>query len=204
MRGRRFLTQGSSWVVCGFRMRCASARRTSGPGAGPGAEPGPAHRTTSAQSGLISSAPSAPSAAPAPLGSYRPATPRPCKSISRRSPRLSLPVPTLSSSSIGPRLAHLHQVGGARQHRPHTPAGTGARAQPGAKHLAVPTSELALEPDLQELRRYCRSLLLCLERTHRPALDHHVHRTARLGRYSSTSMRVGISVNLLKEGTRVA
>jgi hypothetical protein len=39
----------------------------------------------------------------------------------------------------------------------------------------------ALQPRLPLLRRHPRALLLRLEQTRRPAVDHHVHRPARLG-----------------------
>ena len=41
--------------------------------------------------------------------------------------------------------------------------------------------KLAVEPRLQILRRYPRSLLLRLEPPHRSAMAHHVHRTAPMG-----------------------
>ena len=37
--------------------------------------------------------------------------------------------------------------------------------------------ELAVEPSLQIVRRYCGPLLLCLEHAHRSALEDHVYRT---------------------------
>jgi len=49
------------------------------------------------------------------------------------------------------------------------------------KHLAVHARQLALQPDIPVLRRYPRPLLPRLEQAGRPALDHHVHRLARLG-----------------------
>jgi transposase len=55
------------------------------------------------------------------------------------------------------------------------------RAQQPREYLAIHAPELAVEPYLQILRRYRRSLLLRLEHAHRPALEDHVHRTARLG-----------------------
>ena len=41
--------------------------------------------------------------------------------------------------------------------------------------------DLAIEPGVRLLRRHCRALLRRLEQARRPALDHHVHRTARMG-----------------------
>ena len=49
------------------------------------------------------------------------------------------------------------------------------------KHLAVYARQLALEPHLQILRRYRRSLLLRLEYARRPALENHVHRITPVG-----------------------
>src|SRR5665811_612384 len=55
------------------------------------------------------------------------------------------------------------------------------RTQSGRKYLAIYARQLALEPRLQILRRYRRSLLLCLEYARRPPLENHVHRTAPVG-----------------------
>jgi hypothetical protein len=41
--------------------------------------------------------------------------------------------------------------------------------------------QLALEPRLQILQRYRRSLLLCLEHARRPPLENHVHRITPVG-----------------------
>jgi putative transposase len=54
-------------------------------------------------------------------------------------------------------------------------------AEPAGKRLAVHARQLALEPNLQILRRHRRPLLRRLEQAHRSALAHHVHRTARMG-----------------------
>src|SRR5665213_385105 len=54
-------------------------------------------------------------------------------------------------------------------------------AQSGRKYLAVHARQLALEPRLQILRRYRRSLLLRLEYARRSPLENHVHRTAPVG-----------------------
>src|SRR5271154_2813927 len=56
-----------------------------------------------------------------------------------------------------------------------------SRTQSPRKHLAVHARKLALEPDLQILRRHRRSLLRRLEQAHRSALADHVHRNARMG-----------------------
>jgi hypothetical protein len=52
-----------------------------------------------------------------------------------------------------------------------------AGTQSPRKHLAVHATELAVEPNLQILRRHRRSLLLRLEHADRSALENHVHRT---------------------------
>src|ERR1019366_10265536 len=54
-------------------------------------------------------------------------------------------------------------------------------AEPAGKRLAVHARKLALEPDLQVLRRHRRPLLRRLEQTRRSTLEDHVHRPARLG-----------------------
>src|SRR5665811_2381919 len=55
------------------------------------------------------------------------------------------------------------------------------RTQSGRKYLAVYARQLALEPRLQILRRYRRSLLLRLEYARRSPLENHVHRTTPVG-----------------------
>src|ERR1700733_3160706 len=54
-------------------------------------------------------------------------------------------------------------------------------SQPCREHLAIRPRQLALQPRVLLLRQYPRPLLRCLEQTRRSAVDHHVHRTARLG-----------------------
>jgi len=54
-------------------------------------------------------------------------------------------------------------------------------AQPGRERLAVHARQLALQPHLQILRRSRRPLLCGMEQARRPALAHHVHRTAPMG-----------------------
>ena len=56
-----------------------------------------------------------------------------------------------------------------------------ARTQPGRECLAIHARQLAVEQDLQVLRRHRRPLLLRLEQAHRPTLAHHVNRPQRLG-----------------------
>ena len=59
--------------------------------------------------------------------------------------------------------------------------------------MAVHAAELAIEPRVQNLRRYRRPLLLRLEHAHRSAVEDHVHRPARLGNRRSIIVRIGIS-----------
>src|SRR5262249_34044748 len=47
--------------------------------------------------------------------------------------------------------------------------------------MAIHARQLALEPDLQIIRRSRRPLLPGLEQAHRSALAHHVHRIAPMG-----------------------
>ncbi len=135
---------------------------------------------------------SAPTAAVALPSSYRPATVRPCSFIWTRSPpkwRLArMPL----SSSIKPAGTVQRNSGfqpisrSCRCHRAH-PSST------ARKYLAVHAAELAVEPDLQILRRHRRSLLLRLEHAYRPAVEDHVRRATRLGDCRSLIMRIGIS-----------
>jgi hypothetical protein len=48
-------------------------------------------------------------------------------------------------------------------------------------NIRVHARQLAIQLDIQILRRYCRPLLRGLEQTHRSAVAHHVHRDARVG-----------------------
>jgi hypothetical protein len=68
-----------------------------------------------------------------------------------------------------------------------------ARAQSPRKYLAVHATELAVEPNLQILRRHRRSLLLRLEHPHQSALENHDRRTPRLGRRRSVNLSIGIT-----------
>src|ERR1700747_738425 len=63
----------------------------------------------------------------------------------------------------------------------HSVAAEVPRAQPGRERLAVHARQLALQPHLQILRRSRRPLLCGMEQARRPALAHHVHRTAPMG-----------------------
>jgi hypothetical protein len=55
------------------------------------------------------------------------------------------------------------------------------RPMPLTTNIRVHARQLALEPNLQILRRHRRPLLRRLEQAHRSALADHVHRTARMG-----------------------
>ena len=79
------------------------------------------------------------------------------------------------------RVAWLGRTGRAAQRHPDAAAAQMPGAQPGRERVAVHARQLALEQDLQILRRYRRSLLLRLEQTRRSALAHHVHRPATMG-----------------------
>src|ERR1035437_3988047 len=57
----------------------------------------------------------------------------------------------------------------------------GVGCSSGPMSLAVYARQLALEPHLQILRRYRRSLLLRLEYARRPTLENHVHRITPVG-----------------------
>src|SRR5438445_866267 len=79
-----------------------------------------------------------------------------------------------------------------KQHLDPAATAACARAQQPRKHLAVHAAELALKPHLQILRRHRRPLLLCLEHTHRSAMENHVHRPSRMGGRQSPIVRIGI------------
>src|ERR1700752_542319 len=79
------------------------------------------------------------------------------------------------------------------QHLPPAAAARPRAKQP-REHLAVHAPELALQPNLQILRRHRRPLLLRLEHTHRPAVEDHVNCATRLGSRRLLIVRIGISV----------
>ena len=79
------------------------------------------------------------------------------------------------------RLASLRPPDRSAQHHTHPIAGKMPGAEPAGKRLAVHARQLALEPNLQILRRHRRPLLRRLEQAYRSALADHVHRTARMG-----------------------
>src|SRR5258705_1287013 len=78
-------------------------------------------------------------------------------------------------------MASVSKIAHSRHHHHSRPAAEIPRTQSGRKHLAVYARQLALEPHLQILRRYRRSLLLRLEYAPRPALENHVHRITPVG-----------------------
>src|SRR5258708_32449573 len=79
---------------------------------------------------------------------------------------------------------------------------------PVGERVAVHARQLALEPDLQIIRRSRRPLLRGLEQARRSALAHHVHRIAPMGarvlingiRYYSTAC--GGKVDCRRKGCR--
>src|SRR6202166_2878381 len=79
------------------------------------------------------------------------------------------------------RLASLRPPDRSTQHHTHPIAGKMPGAEPAGKRLAVHARQLALNPNLQILRRHRRPLLRRLEQAHRSALADHVHRTAPIG-----------------------
>ncbi len=90
------------------------------------------------------------------------------------------------------RLAWRKRPRGSKKYLAPAVAAASTRAQQSRKHLAVHASELAVEQNLQILRRHRRSLLLRLEYAHRPALENHVHRPPRLGGRRSIIVSIGI------------
>src|SRR5712672_1675880 len=72
------------------------------------------------------------------------------------------------------RMASVSKIAHSRQHHHSRPAAEIPRTQSGRKHLAVHARQLALEPHLQILRRYRRSLLLRLEYARQLALEPHL------------------------------
>src|SRR5215470_5700365 len=74
------------------------------------------------------------------------------------------------SHSRSSRLAWRQGTQDSDQHLASVVTATLTRAQQPREHMAVHAPELAVEPDIQIVRRYRRSLLLRLEYTHRPAL----------------------------------
>jgi len=78
-------------------------------------------------------------------------------------------------------MALLKGPGNSRQYNHRGSAAEIAGTQSGRKRLAVHARQLALKQNIQILQRHRRPLMLCMEPTHRPALEDHVNRTARLG-----------------------
>jgi hypothetical protein len=110
-----------------------------------------------------------------------------------------LPAPMHFSSSIRPA-GTARRTSGPQQPFDPTAATACTGTQRSGKRLAVHAAELALQPHLQILRRYRRSLLLCLEYPHRPALENHVSRSPRLGNRRSGIVRIGITRQATSRG----
>ncbi len=130
-----------------------------------------------------------------PLWCCRPATARPCTCISMRSQQ-GYSRRARDRASRSSRLARRQGAQRPKQHLAHAAAAARARTQRPGKHLEVHATELALKPDIPILRRYRRTLLLCLEHPHRSAVEDHVRRTARLGQRGLLNVRIGISRSL--------
>src|SRR3954471_3735982 len=77
-------------------------------------------------------------------------------------------------------MAPLGSGRGAGEHHAAAAAAEVPRAQRHGERLAVHPRQLALQPRVPGLRGHRRPLLQRLEPAHRPALAHHVHRTARM------------------------
>src|SRR3954452_25166679 len=78
-------------------------------------------------------------------------------------------------------MAPLGSGRGAGEHHAAAAAAEVPRAQRHGERLAVHPRQLALQPRVPDLRGHRRPLLQRLETAHRPALAHHVHRTAGMG-----------------------
>src|SRR4051812_1675069 len=78
-------------------------------------------------------------------------------------------------------MAHVEQACRSTKYHSHSAAAQMSGAQPRRECLAVHARQLAVEPCIQILYRYPRSLLLRMEQPHRSAMVHHVTRSARLG-----------------------
>src|SRR4051794_23784823 len=78
-------------------------------------------------------------------------------------------------------MAHVEQACRSTKYHSHSAAAQMSGAQPRRECLAVHARQLAVEPCIQILYRYPRSLLLRMEQPHRSAMAHHVTRSARLG-----------------------
>src|ERR1700752_128005 len=78
-------------------------------------------------------------------------------------------------------MAPLGQARRATQPHPLAIAAQMPGVEPGREPLAVLARQLALQPGVPFLPCHRRPLLLRLEQTRRPALDHHVDRPARMG-----------------------
>jgi hypothetical protein len=174
------------WDTKGNRCRrllmrpCGLARRTSSPIVGPERARVPAPLTISAPSQPIYSVRYAPNTERVQPSFSRSATPKPCSFISMRSHESHRRRARDPHSRSG-RLARRKRPQDSQQSITAAVAAARTRAQSPREHLAVHAAELAVEPNLQILRRHRRSLLLRLEHADRSALENHVHRTPRIG-----------------------
>src|SRR5271170_1484972 len=112
---------------------------------------------------------------------------------SRRNRNQSYPRCARDRTPRSSRLAWRQGSQGPEQYFAHAAAAARTRTQRPGKHLAIHATELALEPCLQIIRRYRRSLLLRLEHAHRSALEDHVRRAPRLGDRGLFNVRISIS-----------
>src|SRR5215471_14769849 len=172
-------------------MRCGWAKRTSSPIAGPGRVHAPVPPTIKGPNRPTCSVRSAPNAEPAPPSCCRSATPKLCSFTSVRSQPKSR-WRSRYSPPRSSRVAWRQGPQGSKQHLALAASAARTRTQRPRKYLAIHAAELAVEPNFQILRRYRRSLLLCLEHSHRSALEDHVHRAPRLGERGLFNVRIGI------------
>ena len=77
------------------------------------------------------------------------------------------------------------------------PAALFSRTESDRKHLAVPATNLPLQPRVRNLGGNRRCLLRCLEPTDRRNRPHQINRNPKLGGHRSMNMRVGISVIII-------
>jgi len=78
-------------------------------------------------------------------------------------------------------MASLGRSDRSTQHHADPAARQMPRIEPAGERLAIHARQLAIEPDLQILRRHRRSLLRRLEQARGSTLENHVYRYARLG-----------------------
>ena len=95
------------------------------------------------------------------------------------------------------RLAHDRQTQHTQKYHHHLAAVKVARAEPGRKHLAIPSGKLALKLRLQRLYRYRRCCMRCMEQSHSAPRTHHINRNEKLG--SCRSLISDFGINALKQ-----